>query len=458
MTLGCLLAAQPGHAQADPANNSSLIISQLKVTSGDGQFITLYNATDSVLDMGKYRLEYFNSYDLDKATSSRLIALSGTVPPHGYYMVNDDSLLLCYRLTVSSMSLGLSSTAGMLDLVAFDQESPGGSATSSLQDYVAWSKKEAAGAQTLPGAGFFLQRQPMDGYGGPLVGSPGDGGWQAVRPGGDNPCELITSVPGGTALSAGSGQLLPTAEPPSTILTADAGSGASDTPAMPPGDIGLRAPSVTELLPNPFGTGNDSTDEFIEIYNPNKAAFDLSGFSLQSGTTSLHTFTFPKKTMLAPMSFTAFYAKTTGLSLSNTAGQVNLLDPFGSSVSASAAYSKAKDGIGWALAEDKWYWTTSLTPGRANVVKRPAGKQGSSSKASDKKRASAATGGSGTAGTIGAGTGRDSSVDTSPIHTGSLVLIAALALLYGAYEYRRDLANGIYKLRQHFGARYEDRA
>ncbi len=140
--LGGLMAAHPGYAAAK-ADDSSLVISQFKITSRDGQFITLYNTTGSALDMGKYRLEYFNSYDLDKATSSRLIALSGTVPPHGYYMINDDALLLCYRLTVDSVSLGFSSTAGIVQVVAFNQDGPGGSAEPALQDYAAWSKKDA---------------------------------------------------------------------------------------------------------------------------------------------------------------------------------------------------------------------------------------------------------------------------------------------------------------------------
>src|SRR4051794_6177957 len=86
------------NSAADTVNAPSLVISQLKITSGNGQLVTLYNPTNGALDMSKYRLEYFNNYDLAKATSSRLIALSGTVPPHGYYMVNDSAMLLCYQL------------------------------------------------------------------------------------------------------------------------------------------------------------------------------------------------------------------------------------------------------------------------------------------------------------------------------------------------------------------------
>lgn len=444
--LGGLMAVHPGSAAAK-ADDSSLVISQFKITSRDGQFITLYNTTDSALDMGKYRLEYFNSYDLDKATSSRLIALSGTVPPHGYYMVNDDALLLCYRLTVYSASLRFSSTAGMVQVVAFNQDGPGGSAEPALQDYAAWSKKDAAGALTLPeDTSEFFRRQPANQQGDPRISTPGAGDWQAVHPDGDNPCELTAYGPASTSTPAGHGGLLPSAEPPATIVRPGSG---PDKSAFPKMDIGLKAPAITELLPNPDGTGTDETDEFIELYNPNGKPFDLSGFSLQTGTTRKHTYVFPKDFSLPPQSFKVFYSKTTDLSLSNTTGQARLLDPSGGSVSDAAEYEKAKDGITWALAKGKWYWTTKPTPGKPNVIKDPdakdspntavRGRSGSSTDSSTDRPAAA-----------------EADARSTPIHTRALVLIASLALLYGAYEYRADLANRIYKFRQHFGARYED--
>ncbi|HVX57402.1 MAG TPA: hypothetical protein VHA37_06745, partial [Candidatus Saccharimonadales bacterium] len=207
-----LLAASPlsRPIMADAAD-PSLTISQLKITGSDGQFITLYNATDSALDMSHYQLEYFNSYDLSKATSSKLIALSGTLPPHGYYMINDDALLLCYRLAVDSVSLGLSSTAGLVEVLAFDQTGPGGPAPPVLQDYVGWSKTAAPGAQTLPStAGAFLQRRPADAGGNPVITSPGAGSWQSVQPDPGDPCKLVSSVSGAPVPPPGGlGQLLP---------------------------------------------------------------------------------------------------------------------------------------------------------------------------------------------------------------------------------------------------------
>lgn len=433
---------------ADPANVPSLTISQLKITSSNGQFITLYNSTGSALDMSKYQLEYFNSYDLAKATSSRLIALSGTVPPHGYFMVNDSALLLCYQLTVDSVSLGLSSTTGMIEVLAFNQSAPGQSVLPVLQDYVGWSKTAVAGAQTLPAnSGAFLQRQPSDNAGNPNVTASGSGSWLAVQPDGGNACNLVSSSQPSVSVASGINQLLPPVEPPASILSLPEADNAPLT-GMPASDIGLMAPQLTELLPNPNGTGNDSTDEFIELYNANNTAFDLSGFTLQSGTTSLHKYTFPSGTSMAPHGFKAFYSDDTGLSLSNTSGQVKILDPTGNSLSSTGSYSTAKDGQAWALAKGKWYWTAQPTPGAANVIKQPVPARKTKSTTSSKANHSSGktTSASNSSALI---SGSSEAPDTSPVHARALVVVVAAAILYGAYEYRADIRNKLFILRGH---------
>jgi hypothetical protein len=231
-------------------------------------------------------------------------------------------------------------------------------------------------------------------------------------------------------------------------------------PSLPAADIGLMAPQITELLPNPDGTGNDAEDEFIELYNPNPKPFDLTGFKLQVGLTTLRFYTLPAGTMLAPGSFTAFYAADTKLSLSNSGSQVKLLDPFDNSISATDIYATAKDGQGWALAKGKWYWTTKLTPKAANIIQLPPAKKAAAKKAPAKKTATgtavkpAKT--SQGAGQTLAGSFTDV-LPTTPIHAWVLALVAGLALLYGLYEYRADLANRLYRLRRHFGRGRPDR-
>lgn len=451
-------------AQADTATAPSLVISQLKITSSNGQFITLYNTTNTPLDMSKYQLEYFNSYDLSKATSSKLITLAGIVPPHGYFMVSDGTLLLCYRLTIDSVSLGLSSTAGLVEVLAFNQSSPGGSVTPVLQDYVGWSKTAATGAQTLPAStNAFLERQPVDAQNNPAVTAPGTGTWQTLQPDANDVCNLVAvgGTSGSATVQTGLSQLLPASEPPATIVSlASSSETVAVSATLPPADIGLMTPSITELLPNPNGTGNDASDEFIELYNPNDVSFDLSGFSLQVGITALHNYSFPSGTQLPAHSFTAFYSAATGLSLSNTGGQVKLLDPFGNSISATDVYGTAKDGQTWALANGKWYWTTSSTPGKANIINQPKATAKAAAKTSASKSKTAATA-SKKAKTPKPVAAKSSAfpaeTSTLPIHPWTLALVAGLALLYGAYEYRTDLANRFHQLRRYASSRRADR-
>lgn len=462
MLLASSLFLNLSAAEADAANAPSLTISQLKITSSNGQFITLHNMTAATLDMSKYQLQYFNSYDLAKATSSRLISLSGAVPPHGYFMVNDSQMLLCYQLAIDSVSLGLSSTAGMIQVMAYDQSSPGTSVTPVLQDYVGWTKTAAAGAQTLPAStSAFLRRLPLDGNNDAIVTSPGSGSWQTVQPDTNNPCSLVTASNTPVNMPTGLNLLLPSAPPPATFVDTDPETGTvAPSVALPAADIGLMAPQINELLPNPDGTGNDATDEYIELYNANDKPFDLSGFGLQTGLTTLRKYTFPAGTSLAPKSFTAFYSEATGLSLSNTSGQAKLLDPAGNSVSSSEVYSSAKDGRAWALANGKWYWTTSVTPNAANVIKQPASGEKSATSSKTSKAVKTAVAKSAKSKTKAAAKVSGALNDqpaVTPIHTRVLALVAGLALLYGAYEYRADLAGKIYRLKRYFGARFSNR-
>jgi hypothetical protein len=249
-----------------------------------------------------------------------------------------------------------------------------------------------------------------------------------------------------------SGQLLPGAEPPATIVNITNGNGSS-APTMPAADLGLKAPSITELLPNPAGTGNDGTDEFIELYNSNAKNFDLNGFVLQTGATKLHNFTIPPGTNLPAHGFLVFYSSKTKLSMSNTSGQARLLDPFGRSVSASAAYGTAKDGQAWALANGKWYWTTAPTPGKANVIKQLVATKKTDKKAASSSKSTAAK----NAASLG-GNDQSDGLAGSPVRPAVLAIIGGLALLYGAYEYRADLANYLHQFRRNAAARRRHRA
>lgn len=450
---GVLVANMLGSALAESAPNPSLIISQLKITSSNGQFATLYNATNTTLDMSKFQLAYFNSYDLGKATSSRLITLSGSLPPHSYYMVNDSSLNICYQLTVNSLSLGFSSVAGMIQLVSLNQSSIGGSITPSVVDYVSWSKTATSGAQTLPAnTNAFLLRQPLDVAGNPNINNSGAGNWIQVQPDVNKPCQLITNTTAPTQVNIGMNSLLPAVEP-GVIFVNQEPDALSSAPAIPLADIGLKSPIITELLPNPSPSNISASEEFIELYNPNEVNFDLSGFMLQSGISTVHKYTFPSGTTLPPNSFTAFYTDNTGLTLSNSGGVVKLFDPLGNSIFATTNYGTAKSGQSWVLSNGAWTWTTEPTPSQANKITTPASVKKKSIKAVSVKKSKNKLNNkpkkNKKSKKIDINNTASEPVKDSSLQVWALAIIMTLALLYACYEYRTDISNKIYQFRQH---------
>lgn len=252
--------------------------------------------------------------------------------------------------------------------------------------------------------------------------------------------------------------------PPAVVEDTEA-----DTSADVSDNVGLLVPQITELLPNPAGTGTDATDEFVELYNPNGTMFDLSGYELQTGLATKHSYIFPEGTVLGALSFTAFTSEQTGLSMSNTSGQATLLDPSGMVIAESDPYGTAADGKAWAIADNTWYWTNTPTVGASNII---ASTPIAAAVATTKKTVKAAKATTKKATTAKASTAKKKATKTTMatakvasdatkpvrnIHPLVLALVAMAALGYGLYEYRNDLANSIHKFRADRAARRSHR-
>lgn len=262
------------------------------------------------------------------------------------------------------------------------------------------------------------------------------------KPGGDDPGAL--PPPGDS--------------PPAIIEDPPANKGSGSRPVIPASNIGLKSPVLSELLPNPAPPKTDKDDEFIELYNPNDKPFDLSGYILEVGLKTRRQYTIPAGAKIEPKSFLAFFSSQTKLALSNTSGQAVLLDPLGKVLAVSDIYEKAKDGHAWVFAEGKWQWTTKPTPNAINVVSAPQVKTSRSSNSKSTSSGSGVVGNS--SGSGGASEDQDDELAGAgltsgdrPLHPGLLALAAVFALLYGAYEYRHDLANKIHQLRNYRAAR-----
>jgi hypothetical protein len=434
----------------------SFSILELKMT-GD-EFIVLQNNTTSpIVDLASYWLYAFNKTDpsINGASSSGQQLPVGGLDPGQTLLLSDKGRATCGAAMSGSLSLSLGDANGFLQLTK--QTVTNGMLTSTPIDTVSWGTDTSTKPKATVGTIATVPSNSKDPNGMYYRSASAANGWQLADADPANLCQLsVVNGTGQDTTAITTGLLAASGEPPATIVSLAANSDGQATPTLPASDVGLSAPQVTELLPNPTGTGNDGTDEFIELYNSNAAPFDLTGFVLQTGETTKHNYVFPAGTIIPPQSFRSFNAAETGLSLSNTSGMADLLDPFGSLISKSDVYGTAKDGQSWTLAKGQWYWTAQPTPGSANVIKQAAvtGKKAKVTSAAHK----ASTGVKGASTTTAAASSNHTKEETTaPIHPLVLAVIVVLAVGYGVYEYRHDLANRIYQFRKNRAARRKNR-
>jgi hypothetical protein len=123
---------------------------------------------------------------------------------------------------------------------------------------------------------------------------------------------------------------------------------------------------ISELLPNPIGA--DQAGEFIELFNPNELAIDLSGYQLSDKKDGSHYFIIPEKTIIEPNQYLALYRTQTKLTLNNNGGVVRLINPAGALLD-QVEYQETKEGQSLVLDEDyAWQKTQTPTPGQINVL------------------------------------------------------------------------------------------
>jgi hypothetical protein len=426
-------------ANASPGDNE-LDLTKVRISTA-GQFLELKNTGLNAMDMSRVQIAYYNNYDLSKATSSKLISLSGQLAPNEYYMVNDSAVTLCYQTTVASASLGFSTTSGMLQIIYLEQSEVGGQFSSRVLDSFAWSKSAVANNNNvvqLPSSkpNSFLQDN--------------EGTWVETWPSASNPCQYETGV-GAVDEQGESGDyvFLGSTLPPVRRVATTTSSSSNKVNR----NIGKMAPVINEILPNPASPQTDADDEFIELYNPNDSNFDLTGFRLAFGSNNPKKFTFPEGAILLPKQFKAFTSGETSISLSNTEAQVWLLDPNDKVITQSEPYTKAKDGQSWSLDSGKWVWTSIPTPNEINVLSST----GSNTKAKQVATVLGISSTKGGAGEAGSDSAPHKLADKMPVNSVVLAVVGLTAIGYALYEYRYDISNKIYELRRYFKNRREIR-
>jgi hypothetical protein len=138
--------------------------------------------------------------------------------------------------------------------------------------------------------------------------------------------------------------------------------------------------SLSEIYPAP----NSGEKEWVEVYNPNNQAVDLSSWKFQDGAGT-------KKNLGGSIGAYSwvFFEYSSGW-LNNGGDTLHLLDP-NSGIIETVTFGETAKGIAWAKdASSVWQQTSTPTPGSANQITRPQGETADTTKSS--KKTSSTTG------------------------------------------------------------------
>lgn len=379
--------------------SSNFVISELQAgskTSASEEFIQITNQSADTIDITGWRLEYFSANPKNFSTPARTITLSGKVQGKEDFIVASTN----YKPEADAwFAPTLAASGGHVRLVR------GSNSVPIILDLVGWGAavNPEGTAIKAPGPGETLERSV-------------------------NKANDYVDTDNNLADFAGDAVQLGISE-----------------------DVSNSNVTISELLPNPASPVVDSVGEFIELYNPGDSLVALKGYKLLSGASLSHSFVF-KDQVLKP-GYTAFYVPETHLALSNSGGKVQFQSPTGQVIAESAAYGTAPDGQSWVWDGGAWAWSVSPTPNAENNVVLAAEKLSTNvktaktAKKTSFKKTKATTGkvkGLSTAGSTKADT---EETPPAPMHGAVLAGVGSLAILYGIYEYRQDIANTFRKLR-----------
>ncbi len=420
------------------AASTDVLITALQtetVASASEEYIIVTNNAPTAIDVSGWHLQYFSATAANFDTPNRNIALTGTLNPKNTFTATSSG----YKTDVSDVSFGagLAATGGHIRLVS-------GSGASLVQhDLIGWGSAlhpETSAVSVAATGKIYSRKTTAD-----------ENFIDTDNNANDFDNGSVVAPPAGTN-TGGAFTTPPTPEPPHEAL------------------------EITELLPNPASPATDATGEFVELYNPNESAVDLTGYKLQSGLSNSYTYTF-KSGSLAAGQYEAFYAPVTKLTLSNTSGKARLLNPSGVTVSETEPYGKAPSGSSWMHYAGVWSWTSSPTPNTANsaavlgasTTASPSGTTqattakttAAKAKAAGDSKASAAKAKTPKAvATTAKGDYKNPTSNNKSLPVNPLLLAAIGIPLVGymLYEYRHDLANLYTRLRRNRTNRREARS
>lgn len=442
LLLICSILLCPNFAGAEDLNNN-LLITQMQ--TGPDEFIEIFNPTDETINLANYRIEYYSSTAIGFGSPSQSIPLDGQIHPDGYIVVASTGYLT--ESATAHFSKTLADTGGAIRLAQSIDN------IWSTIDVLGWGSAKLFENSAHPKAGDnkSLSRISLNSE---FIDTD------------DNSTDFVINP----APTPNFVNVAPTPNENTTPTTPDAptdeeqtpedGSQPDDQPAQEEviaPNSGLQPPYITELFPDPASPLTDAEDEYVELYNPNGATFDLDGYKLQTGNNYSYSFSLDGLE-IPPLGYLVLYAKDTNLTLSNTSSRARLLDKSGASVSETDMYSEAEEGQTWALIGGVWQWTTSASPGALNILAIPTAgallksstKSPKASKATTAKAKTASTKSSKSSAPKkatskkedkGPANNFEQTANTQKTHPLMLGGAGLFALSYGLYEYRFEFSN-----------------
>ncbi len=434
--------------------SSQILITEFQHGSGSKEVIEIENRTDSDIDLADWILQYHSS----TATTWSNKVLTFTDPSLSLIAAGDRTILAAsgYSFGVSPMatfSAGLADTGGAIRIV------PALSLDQTLGDQLTWGQTDPPTCSVAPkhSDGQSLKRLPSgDGV---LVDSAASGMdfYVSTEP---SPNLIDTQDP--FSIDEVADYCGKPVEPDVVDLVAP---GIVEDPGAPPPPVYLPI-KITELFPDPVAPQTDGEDEYIELFNPNQVAVDLSGYILETGLDYNYSYTLGS-ILLQPGEYYAISRKDSGLTLSNAASWARLKSPAEEVLDETEAYEDTIAAESWQLVDGNWGWSGSPSPSAANindqnftvgqaaakVVAKPATKKTTTTKTTTKKAAAKKATSSAKTKKAATKTTSKTSKDKASTNTSGikddqsgvklspylLWGLAGLVLGYGLWEYRLDL-------------------
>lgn len=110
-----------------------------------------------------------------------------------------------------------------------------------------------------------------------------------------------------------------------------------------------------------------TTEEWIELFNENDFEVNLSDWQIRDTTGVTKTYQIPKGTKVGSKSFLLLPRAETKITLQNNGDGLELLNP-DNEVVHKVNYEKTPQGQSFNRTLADWLWSSTLTPGKENII------------------------------------------------------------------------------------------